>query len=217
MRAPQGLKEDQSRRFRIRDFQLGTGRLLHVRGRPKATEVLVGEDEEQNEHNRSSNCPNHYSEATFARRRATLRSWLCHERFCPRIWFHAPSSLWRSGSNGRRRTANYWLRYFRTGSPATTFRGGDVGIHSIPLVNRILVSHAGVAAGAQGNQVVQNSGTSARLGDVVSHVKIKYCDRIATPRSHAFVGKCGTAMADPHLLTQGLGDLLLHTDLLRTT
>lgn len=146
MRAPSGLKENQSRRVRIRNIQLGTRGILDVRRRLESAELVVSQNKQDHERDRSSNGSNHYSEATFARRRATLRSWLCHERFCFWIWFHATSSLWRSGSNGRGTTANHWLRNLRTGRPATTTGDFEVGIHCVPLVNRILVSHAGIAS-----------------------------------------------------------------------
>ena len=210
MRAPSGLKENQSRCVRIRNIQLGTRCILDVGRRLESAELVVGQNKQDHERDRSCDGSNHYSEATFARRRATLRSWLCHERFCFWIWFHATSSLWRSGSNGRGTTANHWLRNLRTGRPATTTGDFEVGIHCVPLVNRILVSHAGIASRTQRNQIIQNGGTSARLGNVVSHVKVKYGNPVLTPNGHTFVVKCGSAMANPHLLTQGLRDFLLH-------
>ena len=44
----------------------------------------------------------------------------------------------------------------------------------------------------------------------MTDVKVKHADLVLTPSGQTFMVKCGSAMANPHLLTQRFGDLLLH-------
>jgi hypothetical protein len=69
-----------------------------------------------------------------------------------------------------------------------------------PLVNRISVAHAAVAAGANRNKVVKSRLAALALGDVVSALVVEHGDAVTTPRDFALSLKAMPERSDPDLL-----------------
>jgi len=76
----------------------------------------------------------------------------------------------------------------------------------IPLVNRVPVAHALVAARAARPQIGKHRLAPFAFGDVVATLKVKDGDAVAAPRHTAPVTKAGTKVMQPHLFAERLGN-----------
>jgi hypothetical protein len=74
---------------------------------------------------------------------------------------------------------------------------------SIPLVNRVAISHAVVTARADGNQIINICLTAPTLGDIVSALKVEHTDTVTTPYNPTFTIELVTHQANPNLLAKG--------------
>ncbi len=77
-----------------------------------------------------------------------------------------------------------------------------------PLVNRIRIAHAAIAARANGNQVVKSRLATLTLRNVVSAFIIEHRNLILTPGDGTLGVKAMSHSRNPDLLGKGFGNLL---------
>ena len=79
----------------------------------------------------------------------------------------------------------------------------------LPFLDRVVVAHREIAAGADGSQVFELQSPPFALGYIVTHVEVKDGDDVLTPRNIALVFIDLPQILEPDLFSHGLGDLLL--------
>jgi hypothetical protein len=80
----------------------------------------------------------------------------------------------------------------------------------IPLVDRILVTHAQITPRANRNKVLYRHIAALTLGSVMTALVIEYIHLVRTPNDLTLSIKLATNLQEPHLFAEGLWNLLFY-------